>query len=312
VTHLVIFGLAGQTLRHVVPARVSSATYEITSLRVSQDDPSSRVLASGAATVPAWTLTTDAVAGPSQPNNTRIPVVATAGPAIGETVVLTSSDGAFEGLTVETIETDDYLEANSVLAGTYLAGSTVQSATITAAVPVALYDFEDALDDQRPLRIEWTYTIGGAERRVSEPIQLTRQTHATASTGPAMEYVRERWPGLAVNLGEGQTLEGLARTALERVELDLYKRGEDPAALMLGLQGKLLLAARIVLEAAIGGWSPGMRELDRFIDDARTDYTTQLEAATIGQAGFEAVKMNTDAVAHERHDTTYRSPIGAM
>lgn len=310
-THVVIYGLAGQTLRHIVPAIVASATYEISDL-IRDQDHADRILASGAATVPAWSLTTDAVAGPSQPNADRVPVTLTAGPAIGDVAIITAADGSFEAFTVDAIATDDYLAANSILAATYASSSTVQSATITAAVPIDLYNFEDALDDQRPLRVQWVYSIGGRERRVTEPIRLIRQTHAAASTGPVVEYVRERWPMLAVNLAEGQTLEGLARSSLERVELDLLKRGEDPAALMLGKQGKLLLASRIVFEAALGGWAPGMRELERFIDDARTDYTTQLESATIGEAGLEAIKINTEAVAAARPDRTYRSPIGAL
>lgn len=310
-SHLVIFGLAGQTLLHVTPKRVASATYEITDLRKRQDDPD-RVLATDPADVPAWSLTLDDNAGPSQPDGAKIPVTATAGPAQGDTAVITASDGAFEGVTIGAIETDDYITSTSILAGAYAPGSTVEGTTITAPVPIALYDFEDALDDQRPLRVEWRYTIGGAERRVTEPIQLSRQTEATASTGPALAFVRGRHPDMSMRLQQEQTLEGLGEAALKRVELDLVSRREDPAALMLGIQGEQLLAARIILEAAIGGYAPGMRNLADFISDSRTDYTTQLEAIAIGTPGGQAVKLDTDAVARERPSTTYGSPIGAM
>ena len=290
---------------------METATYEITDLTRGQD-AADRVLASGAATVPAWSLTLDATAGPSQPDGTVIPVATTAGPELGEVVVVTESDGAFEAVTVGAVEADDYLRASSLLAGTYAAGSTVQSVTITAPAPIGLYSFEAALDDGRPLRVEWRYSIGGVERRVNEPIQLTRQTHATASTGPAVAYVRQRYPQLAGQLSEAQALDGLAEASLGRVELDLLARHIDPAAFVLGSQGKILLATRIILEAAISGFSPGMRELDRFIGDMRTDYTTQLEAIVIGAPGRESFVLDTEAVSHERPDTTYRSPIGAM
>jgi hypothetical protein len=306
VSHTVIYGLAGQELRHVMPSRVASATYEITDLRKAQDDPE-RVLASGAATVPAWSLTVDDFAGPSQPEGARVFVSATAGPAIGDTVVVTESDGSFEAFSVSAIELDDYLDASSLLAGSYDPGATVQSVTITAPVPPAIYDFEDALDDQRPLRVEWRYGLAV----VTEPIQLVRQGEALASVGPALATARQGYPTLGVHLLEGLTAEQLAAYALKRVESDLVARRIDPASLMAGVQGEMLLAAKIVHEAAIRGYAPGMRPLDDFVAEAETDYSTQLEALVVGGAGGQTFQLDTEARASGR-DTTYRNPIRPM
>jgi hypothetical protein len=311
VTHLVIFELAGQTLRHATPARVASASYEITDLRKVQGD-ADRVLASGAATVPAWTLTLDGPAGPSEANGRALPVDSTVGPTIGDSAAVTTPGGAFEAFEVEAIVAGVQLVAGSFLAADYPIGSTVEGLTISAAVPIDVYAFEEALDDQRPLRIEWRYTLGGVEVRVTEPIQLTRQTTALASSGPALAHVRRGYPDLGRNSLEGVTLAHLAEVAELELRAALDSRGMDYGAFMLGDQGTILLAARIVLEAAARGYAPGMVPLDTFTAYADRDYTAKLEALVIGSPGRTSTILDTEAVATARTDTTYRGPIGPM
>jgi hypothetical protein len=311
VTHLVIYGLAGQTLRHVVPARVATATYEITDLRKAQGAVD-RVIASGAATVPAWTLTTDAPAGPSEIDGREVPVTATAGPSIGDSAAIISTDGSFEAFEIAAIEAGAHLVSASYLAAEYPTGSTVEGLTISAAVPVGLYDFEDALDDQRPLRIEWRYTLDGSEVRVTEPIQLTRQTDALSSRGPSVAHVRGGYPDVGRNLLEGLTVEGLAEVAELELRSELDSRGLDYAAIMIGAQGITLLAARIVHEAATRGYAPGMVPLADFRDYALTDYATKLEALAVGTPGRTSIMLDTEAVANHRTDTTIRGPLGPM
>jgi hypothetical protein len=288
---------------------VATATYEITDLRKAQDD-ADRVLASGAATVPSWTLTTDDATGPSEANGKAVPVSSTVGPAIGDSAALISTDGSFEAFEIEGIESGAYLVAASYLAADYPIGSTVEGLTISAVVPIALYDFEEALDDQRPLRVEWRYTLGGAEVRVTEPIQLTRQTDALASRGPSLAHVRTGYPDMGRNVQLG--VERLAEVAELELRAELDSRGLDYASIMMGDQGAVLLASRIVHEAASRGYAPGMVPLADFRDFALTDYSTKLESITIGTPGRTSTILDTDAVARQRTDTTNRGPLGPM
>jgi hypothetical protein len=310
-THRVIFGLAGELLRHTTPARVAAASYEITQLQKAQDDPD-RVLASGAATVPAWVLTVDAPAGPSEADGQEIPVSSTVGPVIGDMAAIISTDGSFEAFEVAGIEAGDHLQALGFLAEDYPISSTVEGLTITAPVPLELYDFEDALDDRRPLRVEWRYSLGGVEVRVTEPIELIRQTDAITSTGPALAHVRRGYPDMGRNLPEGLALEQLAEVAVLEVRAELDSRGLDYSSIMMGDQGTTLLAARIVHEAASRGYAPGMVALHDFQDARYTDYTTKLEAVVVGTPGRVSTFLNTDAVASSRTDTTTRGPLGPM
>jgi hypothetical protein len=308
---IVLFGVAGQTLRHTAPEVISSATYEITNLPLGQSN-ADRVLASGAATVPAYTLTLDDDAGASLADPKRIPVTATAGPVSGDELALVAADGSFELFELEAVATDDYLRSRSLLAGEYVAGSTVRGVTITAPVPVELYNFEAALDDQRPLRVVWQYTTLAGVRRVSELLELTRGNQATASTGPAIKLLLRGYPEIAGRLLEGLTVTGLAEFALSRIEGELAVRGISHQQIMLGQPGLWLLVAKMLDEAARRGYSPGQRPANDFATETREDYETQLEALVVGTQGSQSATMDTDDVSTDRENPTYYAPIGAL
>jgi hypothetical protein len=74
----------------------------------------------------------------------------------------------------------------------------------------------------------------------------------------------------------------------------------------------VLLAARIVHEAASRGYAPGMVPLSDFRDFALTDYSTKLESIMIGTPGRTSTFLDTDAVAQQRTNTTNRGPLGPM
>jgi hypothetical protein len=308
VSHTVIFGEAGQTLRHNAPEYVASATYEITDLRKAQDD-ADRIIASGVATVPSFTLTLDAAAGAEEADATIVPVTLTAGPSIGDTCVVIDSDGAFEAFPVVGISTDNYLKSGSWIAGNYAASDTVRGVTMTAPVPVGLYDFEDALDDQRPLRVVWQYTTAAGLRRVSEIIELRRGNRAAFDTGPALETLRLGYPTLATTIMQGLTLEALTAYSVEVVQAELTRRCIPHRDLMLGDPGRMLLVAKVLDEAAMRGYSPGTRSPETFRTEAAEEYSRQLEALAVGTQGAQSTQMDTDEIADNRASPLYQSPI---
>lgn len=310
-THRVLFAVAGQTLRHVAPEAITSASYSIEDLRRAQDDPQ-RVLDSGAATVPSFSLVLDGPAGAGLADEAVVPVASTIGPARLDTVVVTASDGSFELFEVAGIEAGVSLRSGSPLIGQYLAGDTVEAATISAPVAAALSDFEEALDDQRPLRVVWQYTTAKGEIRNQEQITLRRGNEALLPIGAALKHVRSGYPDLPTQLPRELTLEGLASWCLLEVEADLARQGVEVDLIMGGRPGTALLASRIVWAAATRGYAPGTRELSRFVDEAARRYEGQLAHLTVGTGGSQTVRTDTEDIANERPDTIYRAPVFAQ
>jgi hypothetical protein len=298
-------------LGHVVPEIVTSATFEIADLRLAQDNPD-RVLVAGAAVVPAYTLTLTGDAGPSEADSQLIPTGATAGPSIGDPVIIEAADGSREPLAIEAISTDAYVRSSSILAGTYTTGDTIKGSRITATTTAALHDFEDALDDQRPLSILWSYETAAGLVRVSETIELRRGTHATATVGAAIQAINRRWPDMKSRLTRGLTIDALAEDALEQVETDLSTRGQDHASIMQGTPGKRLLVAKILAEAALSGYQPGQRDLSDFYEDARKGYNRQLEALTSGRGSTQTTALDTEHTSHSRPDQRSWGPLLAQ
>ena len=307
-SHVVIFEGGAQTLEHVVPEVVVAATYEITDLSRAQGD-ADRILDSGAATVPSWTLTLDDPAGPSLPDATLIPVGSTAGVTIGEPGIISAADGLREPVTISAISAGAYVRSASLLAGTYASGDTVKGTRITATTTAGLHDFEDALDDQRPLRVLWTYTTVAGVLLVSEPIELRRGNRAAASTGPAVQSLLRGWPELKGRLLEGLTIEALAEFTLEQLVAELSIRGQDDTSIMHGDAGRMLLVAAILDQAARRGYSPGMRAPEAFADDVHEDYQRQLEALSTGLASTQAIALDTEHQSTQRPDPTNRGPV---
>jgi hypothetical protein len=306
--HTVLFGLVGQALRHVVPRRVALANFEIVDVKREQGDPE-RVLASGAATVPSYTLAVQLPAGPSQADAQLVDVDTSNGPEVGDTIQITDPDGPFEALDVQS-KNPSQIRVTSPITRAYQAGSTVQGLTISAAVGVELYSFEDALDDQRPLAVRWTYTIGGATTTVHEDIRLARQNE-TVALGAARSLVLRRWPDLPLRLPRGLTLAALAEVAGMELEADLVRLGRDPNLTVLGRTAVPLLFRRIVYEAARSGWQPGQRDLETFVAEQEREYRSTLDGLTVGNSGVDALTLTTEATATGR-DVASRSPLIAM
>jgi hypothetical protein len=310
-TTTVISGLAGQLARHVTPEHVAAATYEITDMTKLPGD-ADRVLASGAATSPAWSLVLDDDAGADQADPTLVPVAATVGPEIDEPAILSAPDGLTEETKVSAISAGVYVRSASLLGGSFPATSTLESLEITAPIPAAVYDFEDARLDGRALRVEWRYTLAsGRDRVATVPLEIVLATDAAFSTGPAIQTLLLGYPDIKGRLAEGLTVKALASYSYQVVVGELDRRCIEHDALMLGRVGKMLLVAKMLAEAALRGYAPGLTPLDDFRTDTREDYTRQLEALAIGTPGAQAQQVKPDGTVDENPDQTYRGPVWA-
>lgn len=306
---VVLYGESGQSLRHALPAAVGSATYEIVDARKAPDD-AERVIASGAAVVPAWSLVLDAPAGPGQPSAQTVPVAATAGPALGDLVFVAKVSGPFEAAKISGIVSGDSLELSSNLSLAYESSDTVGPAEITAPVPVGLYAFEDALKDQRPLAVLWSYDLGGGRVRTAvEQIKLSLTTSASTQAGEALALVRGGYPDMSGRVGPGLTLEALAEYCDDQLRAELAMRGEDPERLMTGRPGVWLLHDLIVSEASLRGYAPATIDLATFVTQTGAKYGRRLDALTVGTGGAETTATSTTVTVTDSPDTTYRGPI---
>jgi hypothetical protein len=306
---VVLYDAPGQELRHALPAAVGSATYEILDLRKDPSDPA-RVIASGAATVPAWSLTLDGPAGPGQPSAQTVPVASTVGPSLGDLVFVTAASGAFETAEVSGVVAADSLELSSNLSLSYDTGDAVDAAEISAPVPVALYSFEDALKDQRPLAVLWSYDLGGGKVRAAlESLKLSITTSASTQAGEALALVRVGYPDMPGRVGPGLTLESLAEYCEDMLRAELVLRAEDPERMMTGRPGVWLLHDLIVSQASLRGYAPATIDLGTFVSQAGAAYGRRLDALVVGTGGGETTTTTVTGTAEQSPDTTYRGPI---
>lgn len=310
----IIYGETGQTLRHVPPARVTSATYAIEDLTLADDD-ADRVIASGAATVATWSVTSTATAGATQANAARVSTSSTTGATVGAPAAIVAADGTAEIFEVAAVSANSYIEAETELAGVYPSGSVVYGIEVTAAVPNTLAADEDVLEQARPLRVVWTYTVGGATLKVQERIEFLRHTTAaTVDVGAAILRVRKLYPDLPERLPERASLDTIATGLAEEIEDELRQRKIPPERLMLGPAGEQILAMRIVAHAGELGYAPGSTPTDgAWAARALDRYRQRLEALVIGEPGLATTETTFVAdTATSTPSEIYRGPTLRM
>lgn len=317
-TQTIVYGQTGRTLRHVPPARTSSATYSIEDLSKADTD-AARVLASGAATVASWSVTSSATAGSTQANGARVATASTTGATVGAPASITAPDGTGEIFEVAAVSTGAYLEAEADLAGVYPTGSTVQGILVSASVPDDLggsaADEENLLEQERPLRVVWTYTIGALTIRAQDRIELLRHTTAaTVDVGAAILRVRKLYPDLPDRLPERASLDVIAGEVALDIDDELRQRKIAPERFLLGPAGVRLLALGIVAHAGDLGYAPGSTQADGAWSRLAADrYRQRLEALLVGEPGRGTTETSHVAdTATGTPSEAYRGPTLRM
>ena len=291
----ILLDATSQTLAHVPPGRVASATFVLEDLAYGLED-GSRVLASGSCTVASWSLTTSAAAGPSVTQARRLSTASTTGAAIGDPAVVTAADGSREIIEIAAISTNAYVEASTSLASAYASGSTVKGIKITAAIPDLVAADEDLLEQHHPLRIVWEYTLDGVLYRAQHPVEFVRQASADLALGPVLLELKTLYPDIANRMPDGTSFDTVVARLGRSIRVDLRSRGIDPERWMLGEAAVDLYVARVLAHAGNLGYAPGDPDQAAWAKWARDDYRRQLEALTIGTAGrgVYETKLATD------------------
>lgn len=298
----IYLGQTGQTLRHTPLGRATSVTFTFEDLGFDPDDDHQRVIASGEPTVASWSLTTDAIAGPTQIYKNRISGTPTTDITIGDRAVLVAPSGAREFVTIATISSGSYVEVVGSLAGVYPSGSTLYGIGITADVPDAFAANEDRFLLEHTLAVTWNYTLDGVKQPpLREIVEWYRHGVSDRYVVEAAAWVIKAFPIANEVLGD-TTMDAIAELMAEEVANDLRARRIDPSTFMAGDRSRALLSARILAHLGDRGWCPGQHDLAEWTDAAHKRYRDRLSSLTIGEPGLATGETNS------RTDTSPGTP----
>ena len=310
-----IYNLSGQTLSHVPDVRRASATWVLEDLLVGIDS-AARTLDSGSVNVDAATEATTAEAGPQTADPREVTVASTAGFVVGTTYEIVSVEGAGdrELVVLAGLATNASLRFEHPLIGTYPSGSTVQGITLTtAAIINAVVQNEQIMQDDRPMRIVWTYPDGS---RAQEAIRLVRDDRGDLLIAPVVDIVRTWFPDIDTRMTKHgrDTLVPIVRLFLRQFRTDMLGRGELIEGFLTGDKGLFALAWRVLWHLAQSGNTPSTDTYNNGATEWKTyckgEYERYWHALTIGEGGKEVVKIEpTTATAPASHDVTYRAVI---
>lgn len=311
--HRVLYAATSQELRHVPRERVTSATYAIEDLTQSLGS-SARTVASGSATVDDLSLTTDAACGANTATPDVVPVSATTGAAVGDECVIVHPDGSpFEHFTVAGIESGVHLRASRALTGVYPTACAVYGVRVSASFPDATAADEQYVYEDWPLRVTWTYTIGGVAQRVNEPIRIVRQVSGESPIHRVLELVRDGYPDIEKRLPKGANMLNWIQFCEQDLRARMLAKGVRPDRFSGGEQYEQALLYRVVLHAAMNGHSPGTVEPLEFTEMAREMFQYHWQSLMVGEPGADVVETNAqDDTAPRGTSRKYRSPIGAL
>jgi hypothetical protein len=301
-TNRLILGQTGQTLRHIPMGVASAVTVELEDLSYSPDDSANREVTLGAPTVASWSITTNAIAGPTQTNGRRVSASSTTGATIGGYALIQAPDGTREVFEIRAVSANSYIEAVSPLAGVYPSGSTVYGIGITVTVDDTFTADEDRFKLARPLRVTWRYTLDGAKRSIPEFVEWVRHEPADQYVAEAAVWVGKAYPDAWSRLPDGADRDIIAKLMADEVRQDLVARNIEPGSFLVSDRGRGLLVARIVAHLTDLGWSPGGSDPAVWADRAHRLYREKLLGLTIGEPG------GLTAISDRHTDTARETP----
>ena len=299
--HYILSDETGQTLSHVPIKEVSAALFIIEDLLdgLGTED---RIIASGSVTLSTVSALTDVDAGPAQAIPKKIPVETTSGFSIGDRCFILHPDGFGEQFKVDGLSTEDYLLADQPLMNAYPCLSTVSIIELSADFPDATAADASFVNEERPLRVIWEYTIDGNQQKHQEEIRVVRQDFGDMNLSDAMLQVRKAFPDLTERLPTGTTLRDWAEFALSDLEAQLLGKGIDPKDFLTGKQATQILAWRILCHAADNGSAPGGLSTEEFRETCQKRLDTLWNNLFIGKPGKETGELDrrTDTVSSNR------------
>jgi hypothetical protein len=290
--HEIYRGQGDQSLVHVPPFRVSSATYVIEDLTVGNENDPNRVIGSGAATVDTLSELLTATSGATTTDSRRINVVAPAAEA-GHFYCVEAADGQQETHRLEGVA-GTYVTAAGYLSSSYGVTARLRGIEISATFPAAAAARAELQEEERPLRVVWSYSIGGQLVQAREAVRVLRAGSATrAYLGRVEAMLREDWPELVTAIGpHASAVKNLVRSCDRELTAKLRLRGIAPDTFLAGDQGLEALLARCVWRFGERGHAPASTDIERWTEDAKRNYLNLWKAVTQEGAGKDTTETD--------------------
>lgn len=305
--HEVLYGGGDQTLRHLPPVRVTSPqpTYLIEDL-FEETDSATRSIASGNTTLAGGDTTTNADAGLGTTNPRRLQVLSAANFAVGDYVQVQSAAGT-EHARIAHIAGSVLLLAHE-LAAVHLAGATVQGTELRATFPSARAADEVTHEEERPLRIVWTYTIGTTLYKAREQIRVVKFRFRDQDLAAIEQSVRDLYPAVVLHMAaKANNLRDTIRSAVRTLRARLDALGVDVGQWMPGTVGHELAVAKVLEVIALNGVHPNGFNSETFLDAARAEFAHTWKNLTGRPKNVVDVQRDGD-VANTAHTTALRNP----
>lgn len=301
--HTIYLNGGDQPLVHVAPVPgIVSCSYVVEDLSVS-DTSALRVLATGSAAVDSLSeVTVGSVAGPRSATPRRLPIVASTAVAGRAYRLVSSDDGTSELVRVEAV-TATSVTLSGRLSATYPVGSALVGAELRAAFPGDAAAREELQEEDRVLRVLWSYAIGGVTLPLSEQIRVVKSRTELAAWVSGVELrLRADWPE-PVNLlgGSPGTLRGMVQSCASDMAAGLRAMSLEPDALFLGDQGFELLIRRCVYRFGELGHVPKGRDPEAWVSQAKAHWLSLYKAVSNGGGARTAeIEGSTDAAKGSR------------
>lgn len=295
--HPIVVGQGAQDLVHTPPMRHddgTTPTYLVEDLTVSDDSPD-RELASGDAAVDSVNLLVEDASGAGTTETRRlfVPAPVGAGVVVGRRYAAQTVGGSVEVFTAAAAE-DFYIDAEAPLSQPYGPDARVRGLELRATLPAEVADDEDLLQEDRRLRVAWTYSLRGVIV-VDHVLVDLRRASASSYLGAAEAALREEWPELVQRLR--QPTGRLVKACARRIEVHLRNRDIKPANFLAGAQGFEVLLARCVWRFGELGIIPGNLDPDEWLRSVREDFLSLWRAVSGVNAGHGTALTDGDDMA---------------
>lgn len=308
--HEIIFENTSQTLVHIPPVRVASATYLIERMNVAQEN-ADRTIAGGSATLDTASEAITAAAGPSQVDATKMSMADTTGFSVGNFYAIQhgASTGVEETFECIAVSSNAYILAAHPLSQDYpITTSTVKGIQLTASFPDATAADEDYIKGPYPIRVIWEYALNGVTLPFQEQVEIVRYKGSDLDLAQCVADVKDMWPNIeAISERKGTNAILKAATLTQRrIEVKLKAKNDEPLLFLTGEQGRWAMMWGAMKFLAQFGLSPGNRPTEDFMTECEAGFTEAFHDLTIGEPGHDAMEVEKNEDVSIAGEVKYR------
>lgn len=295
--HVVIYNQGAQTLKavpfeHGRPVVVASATYTIVDLRYSDTSPNRTIQASTAASVDAYSGTTQAAAGIGAADLTRVDVDDVTGIEVGDRLLLHND---VDQALIEVREIDsgnNRFYTTAEITDAYPTGAAVSGIEVSATFPSAEAADEERLEDGGgPYAIDWSFDgIAGPVRQI---IWLRRTARTPLITVDDLDTLAPQLVQVSSNLF---SVDKLIEQATRDFHSELLARDIHPERFHATELARNCVTYRA---AYLGYLAMGRAQDDAMLEHFHGRWMGLINTLTIGKPGAGVTQTDHDDIAED-------------